>query len=97
MNVLGVCDRDMRFVYVLPGWEGSVSDSRVLCSALTRSCPLVILPVSTNWLMRDTRTVRDFLPHIDQPDITLINGPRVVVGLVIIKSCLIFLTPRHGT
>ncbi|KAK8933590.1 hypothetical protein KSP39_PZI015955 [Platanthera zijinensis] len=36
-NVLGVCDRNMKFVYVLPGWEGSSSDSRVLRSALERS------------------------------------------------------------
>lgn len=40
-NVLRSCDRDMRFVYVLPGWEGSASDSRVLRSALTRSCSLL--------------------------------------------------------
>lgn len=42
INVSGVCDRDMRFVYVLPEWEGSASDSQVLRSALTRSRPLVI-------------------------------------------------------
>ena len=35
-NVLGVCDRDMRFIFVFPGWEGSASDSRVLRDALTR-------------------------------------------------------------
>jgi hypothetical protein len=29
-NVLGVCDRNMKFVYVLAGWEGSASDGRVL-------------------------------------------------------------------
>ncbi|KAL8470884.1 hypothetical protein ACS0TY_033455 [Phlomoides rotata] len=29
-NVLAVCDRELRFVYVLPGWEGSASDARVL-------------------------------------------------------------------
>jgi hypothetical protein len=28
-NVLGACDFDLRFVYVLPGWEGSAADSRV--------------------------------------------------------------------
>ncbi|KAG8381029.1 hypothetical protein BUALT_Bualt06G0078200 [Buddleja alternifolia] len=27
VNVLGVCDRDMKFQYVLTGWEGSASDS----------------------------------------------------------------------
>ena len=29
-NVLGVCDRNLNFTYVLPGWEGSANDGRVL-------------------------------------------------------------------
>jgi hypothetical protein len=29
-NMLGVVDWNMKFLYVLPGWEGSASDSRVL-------------------------------------------------------------------
>ena len=29
-NVLGVCSQDMQFIYVLPGWEGSAADGRVL-------------------------------------------------------------------
>ncbi|KAH6786697.1 hypothetical protein C2S52_006249 [Perilla frutescens var. hirtella] len=36
-NVLAVCDRKMQFVYVLPGWEGSASDSRILRDALNRA------------------------------------------------------------
>ncbi|XP_057807980.1 protein ALP1-like [Salvia miltiorrhiza] len=35
-NTLAVCDRDMKFVYVLPGWEGSAADSRILRDALRR-------------------------------------------------------------
>ena len=35
-NVLGVCDRDMKFIFVLSGWEGSASDSRVLRDAISR-------------------------------------------------------------
>ena len=35
-NVLGVCDRNMEFLYVLAGWEGSASDSRVLRDAMSR-------------------------------------------------------------
>ncbi|XP_057788919.1 uncharacterized protein LOC131005839 [Salvia miltiorrhiza] len=35
-NTLAVCDRHLQFVYVLPGWEGSAADSRVLRDALTR-------------------------------------------------------------
>ncbi|KAJ9536941.1 hypothetical protein OSB04_029674 [Centaurea solstitialis] len=37
INVLGVCTRDMKFVYVLSGWEGSAFDSRVLRDAITRN------------------------------------------------------------
>ncbi|XP_024024743.1 protein ANTAGONIST OF LIKE HETEROCHROMATIN PROTEIN 1-like [Morus notabilis] len=33
-NVLGVCSFDMRFTYMLAGWEGSAHDARVLTSAI---------------------------------------------------------------
>ncbi|KAL0433435.1 UNVERIFIED_CONTAM: hypothetical protein Slati_2677800 [Sesamum latifolium] len=42
VNVLGVCDRDMRFIYVLVGWEGNAADSRVLRDAITRTIGLKI-------------------------------------------------------
>lgn len=32
-NVLAACDFDLNFVYVLPGWEGSAHDGRVLADA----------------------------------------------------------------
>ena len=35
-NVLGVCSPDMQFIYVLPGWEGSAADGRVLRDAICR-------------------------------------------------------------
>ncbi|XP_038698185.1 uncharacterized protein At2g29880-like isoform X2 [Tripterygium wilfordii] len=35
-NVLGVCGPDMNFIYVLPGWEGSAADGRVLRDAVSR-------------------------------------------------------------
>ncbi|XP_025625148.1 uncharacterized protein [Arachis hypogaea] len=35
-NVLGICNRDMNFVYVLSGWEGSTSDLRILRDAISR-------------------------------------------------------------
>ncbi|KAL6497776.1 hypothetical protein OROHE_026926 [Orobanche hederae] len=35
-NVLAVCDRNERFVYVLSGWEGSAADGRVLRDAISR-------------------------------------------------------------
>ncbi|GJN03203.1 hypothetical protein PR202_ga20620 [Eleusine coracana subsp. coracana] len=34
-NVLGVCDWQMKFLYVLAGWEGSASNSRVLWDAMS--------------------------------------------------------------
>ncbi len=34
--MLGVCTPEMQFVYVLPGWEGSVADGRVLRDAISR-------------------------------------------------------------
>ncbi|WOL20446.1 hypothetical protein Cni_G29251 [Canna indica] len=36
MNVLGVCSQDMQFIYILPGWEGSAADGRVLRDAISR-------------------------------------------------------------
>ncbi|XP_057777339.1 uncharacterized protein LOC130995875 [Salvia miltiorrhiza] len=35
-NTLVVCDRNLKFVYVLPGWEGSPADARILRDALNR-------------------------------------------------------------
>ncbi|XP_073139093.1 uncharacterized protein [Henckelia pumila] len=36
VNVLGVCNHNMNFIYALTGWEGSTTDARVLRNALTR-------------------------------------------------------------
>ncbi|XP_047952309.1 uncharacterized protein LOC125197835 isoform X2 [Salvia hispanica] len=35
-NTLAVCDHYLNFVYVLPGWEGSAGDARVLRDAMNR-------------------------------------------------------------
>ncbi|MFQ6660788.1 hypothetical protein Gotur_029173 [Gossypium turneri] len=45
-NTLGVCTPDMHFVYVLPGWEGSVVDGRVLRDVI--SCYYLIDAGYTN-------------------------------------------------
>ncbi|XP_028077682.1 uncharacterized protein LOC114279606 [Camellia sinensis] len=42
-NVLGVCSQDMNFIYVLPGWEGSAADSKILRDAINRPNGLRIL------------------------------------------------------
>ncbi|PPD71366.1 hypothetical protein GOBAR_DD31754 [Gossypium barbadense] len=41
-NMLGVCTPEMQFVYVLPGWEGSVADGRVLLDAISRRHGLIV-------------------------------------------------------
>ncbi|CAH9072188.1 unnamed protein product [Cuscuta epithymum] len=41
-NVLGVCSQDLNFIYILPGWEGSAADARVLRSAVSRSNGFVV-------------------------------------------------------
>ena len=38
-NVLAGCTFDMHFFYILPGWEGSANDSRVLDNAILRGFP----------------------------------------------------------
>jgi hypothetical protein len=41
-NALGVCDPDLKFIYVLSRWEGSMFDSRVLRDALRRNNRFII-------------------------------------------------------
>ena len=41
-NVLCVCTTDMQFVYVLPGWESSAPNGKVLRDAISRSNGLKI-------------------------------------------------------
>ncbi|GFP86874.1 putative nuclease harbi1, partial [Phtheirospermum japonicum] len=36
VNVLGVCDKNMNYIFVLTGWEGSTADSRMLQDAISR-------------------------------------------------------------
>ncbi|KAL0456735.1 UNVERIFIED_CONTAM: hypothetical protein Slati_1012700 [Sesamum latifolium] len=36
VNVLGVCNPNLQFIYILIGWEGSAADSRVLRDAIHR-------------------------------------------------------------
>ncbi|KAF5189205.1 nuclease, partial [Thalictrum thalictroides] len=41
-NVLAACSFDLKFTYVLPGWEGTAHDQRVLDDALARANPFVV-------------------------------------------------------
>lgn len=36
-NILAVCNRKMQFIYILPGWEGSALDARILRDAVNRT------------------------------------------------------------
>lgn len=40
-NVMVVCSFNLLFIFVLPSWEGSTVDDRVLKSTLTREDKLV--------------------------------------------------------
>nr|XP_023915784.1 uncharacterized protein LOC112027337 [Quercus suber] len=46
-NVLVACDFDMRFTYVLLGWEGIASDSRIIKNTLSKEDKLIIPRVDT--------------------------------------------------
>ena len=46
-NVLAICNFNMEFVYVLPGWEGSAHDGRVLQDAYSKG---FITPKGKYWL-----------------------------------------------
>ncbi|GAV59017.1 DDE_4 domain-containing protein, partial [Cephalotus follicularis] len=35
-NVLAICSPEIQFIYILPGWEGSATDSRVPRIAVNR-------------------------------------------------------------
>ena len=41
-NALGVCDPDLKFIYVLPRWEGSASNSHILQDVLHRKNRFII-------------------------------------------------------
>ncbi|XP_077228539.1 uncharacterized protein LOC143861505 [Tasmannia lanceolata] len=43
-NVLACCDFDLKFTYILCGWEGLASDSRVLVFAISKQNGISILP-----------------------------------------------------
>ncbi|GJV44509.1 putative nuclease HARBI1 [Tanacetum coccineum] len=57
INVLVACTFDLKFTYVLSGWEGTKSDSRIIKDALTRDDKLLILDVAKYYL------VKGGLPH----------------------------------
>ena len=51
INVLAACGFDLKFTYVLSGWEGSASDSRVLNSALENRIDRLEVPSGKYYLV----------------------------------------------
>jgi len=49
-NVLAVVDFDLRFTYVLAGWDGSAHDARILADALERDDVLRVPQGISIWL-----------------------------------------------
>ncbi|KAG8376305.1 hypothetical protein BUALT_Bualt09G0049500 [Buddleja alternifolia] len=50
-NVLAACTFDLKFTYILSGWEGSASDSRILKDALSRAHDRLIVPQGKYYLV----------------------------------------------
>ncbi|KAL8555192.1 hypothetical protein ACS0TY_003126 [Phlomoides rotata] len=66
-NVLAVCDIELKFVYVLPGWEGSASDTRILHDSVNRSYRLKV-PVGFMALYRGVMYhLKEWGPAATQP------------------------------
>ncbi|KAL0448948.1 UNVERIFIED_CONTAM: hypothetical protein Slati_1451200 [Sesamum latifolium] len=63
VNVLGVCNPNMQFIYVLTGWEGSAADSRILRDAINRPTDLRI-PVGS----KSTSFTLPAIKVMSQPD-----------------------------
>lgn len=53
-NVLAAVDFDLRFTYVLAGWEGSAHDALILSDALERQDGLRVPPATHQQLFNDT-------------------------------------------
>ena len=70
MNVLGVCAPNMQFIYVLPGWEGSAHDVRVLRNALSRPHSFRV-PRGNLYLYKKNYIVNK--THFNRPILTILK------------------------
>ena len=48
MNVLGVCNQHMQFIYILPSWKGLAANGRVLRDVLLRRRGLKVPQVNSS-------------------------------------------------
>ena len=62
MNVLGVCNLFLEFIYVQPGWEGSAHDGRVLRDAISRPNGLKV--PQGNYTRYDLKRLRSQLTNV---------------------------------
>ncbi|KAL8464913.1 hypothetical protein ACS0TY_034411 [Phlomoides rotata] len=76
----------MRFVYVLPGWEGSVADYRVLRNAILRPNGLKVPNATPTWVTMTMQIVRAFLSCTEGLGITLRSGDHQPKDLSTTKS-----------
>ncbi|KAL8524078.1 hypothetical protein ACS0TY_013879 [Phlomoides rotata] len=81
VNVLGVCDTNMKFVYVLPGWEGSAADSRVLRDAISRTNGLKI-PKGNN-----------FASLFNEIIFVILIAPKETIGVINILWTFVEISP----
>ncbi|KAI3996545.1 hypothetical protein MKX01_009377, partial [Papaver californicum] len=52
-NVMAICDFDMKFLYVVAGWEGVAHDSRVLCESIRNPAFKFPLPPPDKYYLCD--------------------------------------------
>ncbi|KAK9045684.1 hypothetical protein V6N11_051593 [Hibiscus sabdariffa] len=75
-NVLGVCTPNMQFIYVLPRWEGSAADGRVLRDAISRRNGLNV-PQDPHW-KGDNGTFRSgYLSYIEKMLVTKLPTAQI--------------------
>ncbi|XP_028799842.1 uncharacterized protein LOC114755134 [Neltuma alba] len=72
-NVLGVCSQDRYFIYVLPGWEGSVADGCVLRDAISRRNGLRV-PQGIDPLEDDVEEMEVHVGGVENPPILNIDA-----------------------
>jgi hypothetical protein len=51
-NVLPICDFDMRFIFVVPGWPGAAHDSHILNHALANFSSFPLPPKGNNGFLK---------------------------------------------
>ena len=61
INTLAVCNRHLRFVYVLSGWERSIGDLRILRDAISRPLGLKVPKSKTYIIVPSLQFVELFL------------------------------------